>query len=108
MLPLTAILLAPPNTNATTWFALEMVDFFKELPSSLNDILYLEIASPCSFDEGTPLVQVYKDGINRIAVGIMSKFAPNCAAPSPSIYTRLSAYYAWLLKTAGQQPAPTA
>lgn len=62
-------------------------------------------ASPCDFDEGTPLVQQYTDG-TRIVVGVMSKPEPACdAATAPSMYTRLTAYYAWLLQTAGQQPA---
>ena len=56
------------------------------------------MSSPCKYDEGSPLVQ------NGIAVGIMSRNA-DCTAPySPTIYTRLSAYYSWLLRFAGSQP----
>lgn len=62
-------------------------------------------SSPCDFDEGTPLVQNYTDG-TKIVIGVMSRAEPNCdSATSPSVYTRLTAYYAWLLQIAGQQPA---
>lgn len=53
-----------------------------------------------------PLVQVYLDGSRR-AVGVLSKYAPNCALGSPSIFTRLPAYDAWFLQIAGQQSANT-
>ena len=46
-----------------------------------------------------------------VAVGIMSKVKEcNPADPAtlePTIYTRLTAYYAWLRTNAGQQPAFT-
>lgn len=63
--------------------------------------------SPCQYDEGTPLVQVarYNGAQELIVVGVMSKNL-GCNGSIPSIYTRLAAYYAWLLQTAGQQPAP--
>jgi len=63
-------------------------------------------SSPCDYDEGTPLVQVYA-GNMKIVVGLMSKAAPSCTPGNPSLYVRLSAYYFWLLQTAGQQPAGT-
>lgn len=69
-------------------------------------LVCLANVSPCDFDEGTPLVQV--NGLNKkIVVGLMSQAAPLCAPGNPSLYTRLTAYYAWLLQTAGQQPAGT-
>jgi len=64
--------------------------------------------TPCVFDEGSPLVQ--EPGV---AVGIMSKNAgctpedPVATPLEPTIYTRLTAYYAWLRTNAGQQPATT-
>ena len=48
-----------------------------------------------------------------VAVGIMSKNAgctpedPVATPLEPTIYTRLTAYYAWLRTNAGQQPAAT-
>ena len=63
--------------------------------------------SPCHYDEGSPLVQ------NGLAVGIMSK-NNGCGAIGaaltfdPTIYTRLSSYYSWLVTTAGPQPLPFA
>ncbi|XP_045030957.1 trypsin-1 [Daphnia magna] len=60
--------------------------------------------SPCQYDEGSPLVQT----INSIdyAVGIMSK-NKGCGADAVStIYTRLTAYYAWFNDIAGLQPTP--
>lgn len=63
--------------------------------------------SPCQYDEGSPLVQIYTDPVDAttkrlFAVGIMSRTS-TCAADVNSVYTRLSAHYAWLLKTAGPQ-----
>ena len=67
----------------------------------------IDNSSPCVYDEGSPLVQYGS------AVGIMSK-NKGCSAASaadgiirPTIYTRLTAYYAWLRTNAGQQPATT-
>lgn len=59
----------------------------------------IDTGSPCTFDIGSPLFQ------NGIVVGIASKYL-NCGmdASYPSIYTRLSYYYAWLQSNAGQQP----
>jgi len=62
--------------------------------------------SPCNYDQGSPLVQLAQNNI-LFAVGIVSK-NQGCGDPfNPSIYTRLAAYYPWLLSTAGQQPAPS-
>ncbi|XP_046639647.1 complement factor D-like isoform X3 [Daphnia pulicaria] len=61
--------------------------------------------SPCQYDEGSPLTQrTNSTGISEeIVVGIMSK-NKGCADPSlPTIYTRLSTYYSWILYTAGPQ-----
>lgn len=61
-------------------------------------------SSPCQYDEGSPLIQT----INSIdyAVGIMSK-NKGCGADAVStIYTRLTAYYAWFNEIAGLQPTP--
>lgn len=57
--------------------------------------------SPCQFDEGSPLVQTI-DNL-PIAVGIVSKYK-SCSLVEPSVYTRVSVYYSWLLKEAGEQP----
>ncbi|XP_057373601.1 trypsin I-P1-like [Daphnia carinata] len=61
-------------------------------------------SSPCHYDEGSPLVQTI-GGVDY-AVGIMSK-NKGCGAAVPStIYTRLTAYYAWFNEIAGLQPPP--
>ena len=57
--------------------------------------------APCQYDEGSPLVQIIQS--KPTAVGIMSK-NKGCSVDLPSVYTRLSVYYAWFLQTAGQQP----
>jgi trypsin len=57
--------------------------------------------APCQYDEGSPLVQIIQSKLT--AVGIMSK-NKGCSVDLPSVYTRLSVYYAWFLQTAGQQP----
>ena len=61
-------------------------------------------SSPCVYDEGSPLIQP------PYVIGIVSK--NNGCTPSPTIlptiYTRLSSYYAWLNRNAGQQPVPPA
>ncbi|KAI9556496.1 hypothetical protein GHT06_016285 [Daphnia sinensis] len=61
-------------------------------------------SSPCHFDEGSPLVQTV-DSINY-AVGIMSKNKGCGATAVSTIYTRLTAYYAWFNEIAGLQPPP--
>ncbi|XP_046638232.1 trypsin-1-like [Daphnia pulicaria] len=62
-----------------------------------------DTSSPCEYDEGSPLVQTI-DGV-EYAVGIMSKNKGCGPTPAPStIYTRLSAYYAWFNTIAGLQP----
>jgi len=62
--------------------------------------------SPCTLDEGAPLVQTYTpsggDEVTRV-VGILSKYSPTCNPTESSIFTRLSVYYAWLYRTAGEQ-----
>lgn len=59
-----------------------------------------ETASPCNFDQGSPLLQY------GYIVGIVST-NQGCATPFvPTIFTRLTSYYAWLLRNAGQQPPP--
>lgn len=59
---------------------------------------------PCRYDEGGPLVQTVAG--QPIAVGLYSKSNATCSGPS--VYTRLSSYYAWMVKIAGSQPpAPT-
>lgn len=55
-------------------------------------------SSPCVWDEGSPLIQ----GAN--VVGIVSNNR-GCTSPFlPTLYTRLSAYYAWINRYAGLQP----
>ncbi|KAI9556499.1 hypothetical protein GHT06_016288 [Daphnia sinensis] len=59
--------------------------------------------SPCHYDEGSPLVQ------NGFVVGVMSRNT-GCDAIGtvvPTIYTRLSIYYTWMVATAGIQPLPS-
>lgn len=65
------------------------------------------VVAPCDFDEGSPLTQManYNNVPELIVVGIMSKNLGCGDTTVPSIYTRLAAYYSWLLQTAGQQPA---
>lgn len=55
-------------------------------------------ASPCIYDEGSPLFQ------NDYVVGIVSKNDGCTGTVLPTIYTRLSAHYAWLNRNAGTQP----
>lgn len=61
------------------------------------------IGGPCHLDEGGPLVIVDAKVGDVAVVGIFSK-NQNCAIEVPSIYTRLSTYYAWINKVAGAQP----
>lgn len=66
------------------------------------------IAAPCTFDEGSPLVQTYGTAPTEttIVVGVLSKRSETCDPAEPSVFTRLSVYYAWLYRIAGQQPIP--
>ncbi|XP_046463180.1 trypsin alpha-like [Daphnia pulex] len=59
------------------------------------------LGSPCSYDEGSPLVQVMGDV--PTVVGILSK-TDGCSENSYGVYTRVSIFYSWLLNTAGPQP----
>ncbi|XP_032788230.2 complement factor D [Daphnia magna] len=61
-----------------------------------------DVGSPCQYDEGSPLIQTI--GTTSYAVGIMSKNQGCGAGFAPTIYTRLSAYYAWINKIGGLQP----
>ncbi|XP_046654745.1 coagulation factor IX-like isoform X1 [Daphnia pulicaria] len=61
--------------------------------------------TPCALDDGSPLVQTY-NGANAettIVVGVLSKYSPICDSADSSVFTRLSVYYAWLYRTAGEQ-----
>nr|CAH0099929.1 unnamed protein product [Daphnia galeata] len=64
-------------------------------------------ASPCQYDEGSPLVQDFVDPDTLkaipVAVGIFSKnkMCTYTSIDGVGIYTRLSAYDSWLLYTAG-------
>ncbi|XP_046439907.1 chymotrypsin-1-like isoform X1 [Daphnia pulex] len=60
----------------------------------------LDHASPCYYDEGSPLMQ------NGFVVGVMSRNKGCDAAGTiePTIFTRLSPYYNWISTTAGLQP----
>lgn len=63
-----------------------------------NSEFSVETSTPCNYDEGSPLVQ------NGIVIGIMSH-NKGCLPPyAPTLYTRMSAHYDWLLKVAGLQP----
>lgn len=60
-----------------------------------------DTTSPCSYDEGSPLLQF------EYIVGIVSR-NQGCNGPpfTPTLFTRLTSYYAWILRNAGQQPPP--
>ena len=63
-----------------------------------NEYINLEEdeASPCAYDEGSPLLQ------DDIVIGIMARQVKCGASPYfSSIYTRLSDYYRWLQQNAG-------
>lgn len=67
-------------------------------------------SSPCTFDGGSPLVQDRNQDvdppvteIDLIVVGVLSNYSPDCKKDVPSVYTRLSVYYAWLNRIAGSQ-----
>lgn len=63
--------------------------------------LTADTGAPCRYDEGSPLIQTV-EGVPT-AVGIMSK-NKGCSVDLPSVYTRVSVYYAWFLQVAGRQP----
>lgn len=60
------------------------------------------VTVPCTGDEGSPLV-VVGDGDEPVVVGLFS-YNDECNAAVPSVFTRVSVYYAWIGKTAGAQP----
>lgn len=68
-------------------------------------VILLVSSSPCAYDEGSPLVQ--KISNEDVVVGIMSKNRGCETNGPPSIFTRLSAYYAWFQANAGLQPIIT-
>uniref|UniRef100_A0A0N8EEU8 Clip-domain serine protease n=1 Tax=Daphnia magna TaxID=35525 RepID=A0A0N8EEU8_9CRUS len=72
------------------------------------DMTSTPTVSPCTFDEGSPLVQTYgpTDTETTIVVGVLSRRSEMCDPTEPSVFTRLSVYYAWLYRIAGQQPIP--
>lgn len=115
--------------------AVSQLQFFKKIFITTGKFIFLlraqltapaDVGSPCQYDEGSPLVQTI--GTTSYAIGIMSKvsrakfnlkkklndditllFSKNNGCGSgfaPTIYTRLTAYYAWLNKNGGLQPAP--
>ena len=120
-LTMIANLTVSTNITRITWFVPVIAQvFFSYLINSVVDNakrytfyyfpwLLLGQVGPCAFDEGTPLLQKANYGgvPETIVVGIMSKNRGCADNTVPSIYTRLAAYYAWLLQTAGQQPAPS-
>lgn len=57
--------------------------------------------SPCQYDEGSPLVQMF--GTVPTAVGILSK-TEGCLETSHGVYIRVATYYSWIATTAGPQP----
>ncbi len=59
---------------------------------------------PCQYDEGSPLLSQTSQ-TTFFAMGIVSKNL-GCGDSEifETIYTRLSAYYGWLLRTGGPQP----
>lgn len=63
--------------------------------------------APCEYDEGSPLVQTYGTAPETtIVVGVLSNRSATCNPEEPSIFTRLSIYYAWLYRIAGEQTPP--
>ncbi|EFX66543.1 hypothetical protein DAPPUDRAFT_116215 [Daphnia pulex] len=62
----------------------------------------VDTGSPCHYDEGSPLVQNISGTVG--VVGIMSKNAGCGTNFQPTIYTRMSPYYPWFNKLAGEQP----
>lgn len=70
------------------------------MKNNYYEITAQDFASPCDYDEGSPLVQ---DGM---VVGIMSKNRGCGDAFPPTIYTRLVAFFSWITSIAGQQPIP--
>lgn len=68
----------------------------------------LPAGTPCTYDEGSPLVQEFTDPSNEslritTAIGVYSK-TQICELGRPIVYTRLSLFGSWLLNTAGPQP----
>lgn len=56
----------------------------------------------CNSDEGAPLVVM---DTTPLVVGIYSfSGGDQCIPASPSVFTRLSVFYAWLTRNAGSQP----
>lgn len=75
---------------------------FQVLIKLLNlDGIEIDKASPCNYDQGSPLVQ------GNYAIGIMSKNRGCSGNFAPTIYTRLSTFHPWIGNTAGKQPTPT-
>lgn len=67
----------------------------------LIDIIAGSQTGPCRFDEGGPIVVGDNNSRELVALGIYSKSSYNCDPYNPSVYTRLSAYYAWINNLAG-------
>jgi len=60
-------------------------------------------ATPCTLDEGGPLVQDRPSSFgNKAVVGIYSH--AGCQSGQPAVYTRLAPYYAWFAKYGQLQP----
>lgn len=60
---------------------------------------------PCKYDEGSPLYEPVTSLTDGFVVGIVSKNL-GCGDSEiyETIYTRLSAYYSWLMRNGGPQP----
>lgn len=96
---------------------LRLTSYFKPIISFLVEVPEtgepgpIDGGHPCHYDEGSPLIQEVRDASGRPfngIVGIMSKTLGCDLAnqKNPTVFTRLSAYYAWLFRIAGAQPAP--
>ena len=59
--------------------------------------MFAAVSQPCQYDEGSPLVQ------GTTAIGIYSKNKGCSNSTAPSVFTRLSAYFLWMLQHAGEQ-----
>lgn len=55
---------------------------------------------PCSRDEGSPFIFT-NDENEPVVIGMFS-YNNECDAETPSVFTRVSVYYAWITATAGQ------
>ena len=91
------------NLMQITCSALALVNILikLKLPKEFDErIFFLEAdnVGACQYDQGSPVVQVAGNGKNYV-VGIYSKTNKGCglATYSPRIYTKLSAYYTWLV-----------